>query len=110
MAKLDVTDLLERDPSQEERAGIRLAGLLAVVDESGYAGEPYLEVLGEVLTGQGDRFPCGARIQCVALNDRDQVVGVIERSVSQGEAGYEAFDEGTKLQAMPHRIKVVCLR
>ncbi|AWN39851.1 hypothetical protein [Methylobacterium durans] len=107
MTKREVTDLLERDPGQEERAGIRLEGLLAVLDETGYGGEPRLEILGEIVSREGDRFPMNARIQIVALNEKDQVVGRMEMAASQGDPGYEAFEESTGLQALPARIKVV---
>lgn len=107
MAKREVTNLLERDPEQEELAGIRLGGLLAVVDETGYRGEPRLEVLGEIVSSQGDRFANDVRIQIVALNGKDQVVGVLDVSVSRGDHGYEAFEEGRGLQGIPTRIKVV---
>ena len=68
MAKREVTDLLEHHPEQEEQAGIRLSGLLAVLDETGYRGRPRLEVLGEIVSIRGDRLSNEARIQIVALN------------------------------------------
>src|SRR5215207_5073792 len=89
MARRDVTGLLERDLEQEERSGIRL------------------EVLGEIESRRGDRCPNDARIQIVALNDKDQVIGVMSTSVSKGDPGYEAFEEGAGLQGLPARIKVV---
>ncbi|MER2269268.1 hypothetical protein [Methylobacterium oxalidis] len=107
MAKREVTDLLERDPEQEEQAGIRLGGLLAVLDETGYGGEPRLEVLGEIVSGLGDRFASDVRIQIIALNDKDQVIGLAGTSVSQGDPGYEAFAEATELQGRPSRIRIV---
>jgi hypothetical protein len=107
MARRDVTGLIERDPGQEEQAGIRLEGLLAVLDETGYRGEPSLVVLGEVVAREGGRFESDARIQIVALNSQDQVVGVTSLSVDQGDAGYVAFEESAGLQGLPARIKVV---
>ncbi|GEP07937.1 hypothetical protein [Methylobacterium oxalidis] len=107
MARREVTDLLERDPRQEERAGIDLEGLLAVLDETGYRGDPRLEVLGEIVSSRGGRFPNDARIQIVALNDKDQVIGLADTSVSQGDPGYEAFAEAIELQGWPTRIRIV---
>ncbi|WP_151001973.1 hypothetical protein [Methylobacterium soli] len=104
-----MTDLIERQPALEERAGIRFEGLLAILDEEGYAGEPRIEMLGEIVAHPGEKFASNVNVQFVCLNEKRQVLGTQYTSVSEGAYGYEAFQESVDLKGELAIIKIVPL-
>ena len=107
MAKKDITDLLERSVLLEERVGLTFEGLLVLFDNTGYRAEPRIDLLGEVVARDGDRFKADAMVQFVFLNSNDQVIGVINRPISEGDAGYEAFQDSAELEGVPVKIKLM---
>jgi hypothetical protein len=109
MSFKEVTQSVERMEMLEERLGIRVQGLMAMVDDRlSSTGEHKLTVNGEIYSTSGGSLDGFVAVRIIAQNEKGQVVGKASVSLSPNRfVGYTAFSEICYCAAFPTRIKIL---
>lgn len=108
MGRYEWSHLVETSETMEEKAGIRLKGLYAEIEEPASPEDQFeVTVMGEVESISGGPIESDIEIQVVIYNKKGQVIDVSTDMIFSDEfTGYEAFKISALTNVVPTRIRL----